>query len=110
MGRHVITSLYCVDKVGLIFRNKPVEKGFKIASDSRIGILVDHQTSRGVFNEYMQQTFLRKIGKVLLNNVGYEMQAPGEWWQLYFKLLNHKTNKTCKMATNRCKRISLELK
>lgn len=49
--RHVIATFRLVHEVICIFRDKPIEKFFKITSRGRIGVFHDDEAATGVLNK-----------------------------------------------------------
>ncbi len=58
MGWHIITSFVIVDKTAIIFRDKVIDKGFKILSYTWVSIFIYCQPCRSVLDENMQYSNL----------------------------------------------------
>jgi hypothetical protein len=64
MGRHVIRTLQGVFVLWPILGNEPIEDGFHIYTDIRIGILIDAQSATGMLAEYIDQARLWQRGQL----------------------------------------------
>ena len=70
MSRHIIRAFIVMTVIWRILRDHLVEVTFKILPDCRIGVFVQAQAGRGVFDECLQHSdsdFLQ-VGKLLLDN------------------------------------------
>jgi hypothetical protein len=61
MSRHVILPFHRVHKHGITVPNKVTEKGFKIATNIRVGVLLDQQRSRSVPDLQRNQSVLELV-------------------------------------------------
>src|ERR1019366_10651214 len=58
MGRHVVGTLVAMAKERIVIRHQAREEPVEVATNIGIGILLNHDTRRGVPNEERQETCL----------------------------------------------------
>ena len=64
MCRHVVCTFECVGIVGIVFAREFVECHVEIASHVRVGILVQSESGRGVFDKEVKNALLGQWRKM----------------------------------------------
>ena len=89
MRRHVVVALAGVDVVGFALPHEPVEDGRQIGTHIGIGVFIDREGCRGVFDKEMQDARSGQRREIRFDLAGDQMEAPAAGAKREFGLRCH---------------------